>query len=394
MRAVEPPGVDAVVPLRVGAPSRPSAWRRTGSASRRSAASAPSASAPLPSPRPGRAGPQRRARRRGRRRRRDLGSCPEGRGRGVGSRRSPRLGHGQGGGGRERLARRRRRRFADTRGLPRVRGRRATASRARGADRDALRAGRRARCSRISARASPCCPPRPRAASLSTTPATSASWPDRARRELAAGGRRGARGGRRVGARGAAPARRLPGGDARGLRLGPLALARRPGSRPRARLGRLEEDAAFDPAVLEPVTALKLSEHEARDRRGAAEFDRAAAERLGVPEVLLTLGSRGAVVFADGRETHVAGREPVAGRAHDRGRRHVHGRLRGRAHRGPRPGRRRPRGYPARRRASAGAPPGPVALHFEWWARAQSARTVPSVMPRSACRVVGWTSDR
>ena len=32
-------------------------------------------------------------------------------------------------------------------------------------------------CSRISALASPCCPPRRRAASLSTTPATSASWP-------------------------------------------------------------------------------------------------------------------------------------------------------------------------------------------------------------------------
>jgi sugar/nucleoside kinase (ribokinase family) len=70
-------------------------------------------------------------------------------------------------------------------------------------------------------------------------------------------------------------------------------------------VGRLEEDAAFDPAVLEPVTALKLSGHEARIVAGG-DFDRAAAGRLGVPEVLLTLGSRGAVVFADGPETHVA----------------------------------------------------------------------------------------
>jgi sugar/nucleoside kinase (ribokinase family) len=75
-------------------------------------------------------------------------------------------------------------------------------------------------------------------------------------------------------------------------------------------VGRLEEDAAFDPAVLEPVTALKHSGHEARIVAGG-DFDRAAAERLDVPEVLLTLGSRGAVVSADGRETHVADAEPV-----------------------------------------------------------------------------------
>ena len=77
-------------------------------------------------------------------------------------------------------------------------------------------------------------------------------------------------------------------------------------------VGRLDEDAAFDPAVLEPVTALKLSEHEAGIVAGG-DFDRTTAEQLGVPEVLLTLGSRGAVVFADGRETHVADAEPVPG---------------------------------------------------------------------------------
>ena len=70
-------------------------------------------------------------------------------------------------------------------------------------------------------------------------------------------------------------------------------------------VGPLREDAAFDPAVLEHVTVLKLSEHEAGIVAGG-DFDLDAALRLGVPEVLLTLGSRGAVVFADGRATAVA----------------------------------------------------------------------------------------
>ena len=76
-------------------------------------------------------------------------------------------------------------------------------------------------------------------------------------------------------------------------------------------LGRLREDDAFDPAVLEHVTTLKLSEHEARIVAGG-RFDLAAAARLGVPEVLLTLGSRGAVVFAGGRATPVGDATPVA----------------------------------------------------------------------------------
>jgi hypothetical protein len=35
-----------------------------------------------------------------------------------------------------------------------------------------------------------------------------------------------------------------------------------------------------------------------------------------------------------------------------------------------------------------------LAVHLEWCFRAHSSRTVPRVMPRRACRVVGWTSDR
>jgi sugar/nucleoside kinase (ribokinase family) len=74
--------------------------------------------------------------------------------------------------------------------------------------------------------------------------------------------------------------------------------------------GSLQEDAAFDATVLTHVTVLKLAEHEACIVSGG-RFDLAAAEQLGVPEVLLTLGSRGAVVFADGRETRVGAEPPV-----------------------------------------------------------------------------------
>ena len=93
----------------------------------------------------------------------------------------------------------------------------------------------------------------------------------------------------------------------RRLSLDGQGLVRVPG------VGPLREDGAFDPAVLEHVTALKLSEHEAGIVAGGGRFDLDAAARLGVPEVLLTLGSRGAVVFAAGRATHVEPADPVAG---------------------------------------------------------------------------------
>ena len=94
--------------------------------------------------------------------------------------------------------------------------------------------------------------------------------------------------------------------DGRRLSLDGQGLVRVP------RVGRLEEDAAYDPAVLSPLTTLKLSEEEARVVAGGA-FDRGAVARLGVPEVLLTLGSHGAVVFADGGETFVPAAWPVLG---------------------------------------------------------------------------------
>jgi sugar/nucleoside kinase (ribokinase family) len=77
-------------------------------------------------------------------------------------------------------------------------------------------------------------------------------------------------------------------------------------------VGPLTTDAEFDPAVLASVTTLKLSEEEARIvARGP--FDRSTAASLGVPEVLLTLGSHGAVLFANGEDVFVPAAWPVLG---------------------------------------------------------------------------------
>jgi sugar/nucleoside kinase (ribokinase family) len=68
----------------------------------------------------------------------------------------------------------------------------------------------------------------------------------------------------------------------------------------RPQLGPLQLDADFDPAVLNHVSILKLAEEEA-----AVLGDLAA---LGVPEIVVTLGSRGSIVHAGGRKLHVAAR--------------------------------------------------------------------------------------
>ena len=70
-----------------------------------------------------------------------------------------------------------------------------------------------------------------------------------------------------------------------------------------AATGELVQDAAFDPAMLRQVTVLKLSEREAETLGGP---DAVAA--LEVPEVLVTLGSRGALLLAGGRREHVPAR--------------------------------------------------------------------------------------
>ena len=80
-----------------------------------------------------------------------------------------------------------------------------------------------------------------------------------------------------------------------------------------SKLGPLAVDAEYDPAVLTNVTVLKLAEDEARVIAAPRAFDRDVAFGLGVPEVLLTLGSRGSIVYADGIETAVPAARPVLG---------------------------------------------------------------------------------
>jgi sugar/nucleoside kinase (ribokinase family) len=70
--------------------------------------------------------------------------------------------------------------------------------------------------------------------------------------------------------------------------------------------GPLELDADFDPEVLGHVSLLKLAEEEAGVLVG--EPDEEALRSLGVPEIVVTLGSRGCLVFADGVLEHVSAR--------------------------------------------------------------------------------------
>ena len=73
-----------------------------------------------------------------------------------------------------------------------------------------------------------------------------------------------------------------------------------------ARTGPLELHADFDPEVLRHVSVLKLAEEEAQALVG--EPDEAALRALGVPEIIVTLGSRGSLVYADGQLERVATR--------------------------------------------------------------------------------------
>jgi sugar/nucleoside kinase (ribokinase family) len=75
-----------------------------------------------------------------------------------------------------------------------------------------------------------------------------------------------------------------------------------------ARLGPLELEPEPDMSFLRHVSVLKLSEEEARAVVGSLE-ERALSE-LGVPEILVTLGSRGAIVVARRSLVHVPA-EPV-----------------------------------------------------------------------------------
>jgi sugar/nucleoside kinase (ribokinase family) len=73
--------------------------------------------------------------------------------------------------------------------------------------------------------------------------------------------------------------------------------------------GSLRLDPGFDPALLEHIAILKLAEEEAELVLGRIE--EATVASLGVPEVLVTYGHRGSVVFANGG-AHQVGAWPVA----------------------------------------------------------------------------------
>ena len=77
-----------------------------------------------------------------------------------------------------------------------------------------------------------------------------------------------------------------------------------------ARTGPLELHGDYDSEVLRYVDVLKLAEEEARALVG--DPDESALRALGVPEVIVTLGSQGALVYADGRLESVAA-QPVGG---------------------------------------------------------------------------------
>jgi sugar/nucleoside kinase (ribokinase family) len=73
-----------------------------------------------------------------------------------------------------------------------------------------------------------------------------------------------------------------------------------------SRTGPLELDSDYDPEVLRHISVLKLGEDEAEVVIG--EPTEESLRSLGVPEVVVTLGSRGSLVFADGRLERVESR--------------------------------------------------------------------------------------
>jgi len=70
-----------------------------------------------------------------------------------------------------------------------------------------------------------------------------------------------------------------------------------------SRVGPLLSDGSIDRAVLGHITALKLNDEEAEQLCGGT--DEAALRTLGIPEIVLTLGSEGALILSEGITTHV-----------------------------------------------------------------------------------------
>jgi sugar/nucleoside kinase (ribokinase family) len=80
-----------------------------------------------------------------------------------------------------------------------------------------------------------------------------------------------------------------------------------------ARLGPMATDSSYDPALVAELTALKLAEDEATVLAAGRRFCEADAERLGVPEILVTFGSEGADVYIDAVRTRVSSKRRVKG---------------------------------------------------------------------------------
>jgi sugar/nucleoside kinase (ribokinase family) len=72
------------------------------------------------------------------------------------------------------------------------------------------------------------------------------------------------------------------------------------------RTGPLVLDGAYDPEVLRHVTVLKLAEEEAA--AVVPDLSEASLRKLGVPEVLVTFGSRGSLLLADGKLERIVAR--------------------------------------------------------------------------------------
>jgi sugar/nucleoside kinase (ribokinase family) len=77
-----------------------------------------------------------------------------------------------------------------------------------------------------------------------------------------------------------------------------------------AEIGPVRLDAGYDPEVLRHLSFLKLAEEEAATI--LPNFSEESVFALGVPEVVLTLGSRGSVVYANGQSVPVPCR-PILG---------------------------------------------------------------------------------
>ena len=70
-----------------------------------------------------------------------------------------------------------------------------------------------------------------------------------------------------------------------------------------AQVGPLRRDAEVDPEVFASLAALKLSENEARTLAGGVEPEQ--VRKLGVPEIVVTLGSAGALVVTASAAEHI-----------------------------------------------------------------------------------------